>query len=79
MRRYGIEPTFAICDVPLYDDPHWHSELETFCCEQHCDDEGCLQFSPATGLLPDDSDRFRPGDDSATRSAVVPAVGELHA
>lgn len=69
-----------LCDSELHDDPHWHDALEVLVCADCCPNEGCLQFSPATGLLPDDSNRSRPGDDRAnTHGPIVPVAGELHA
>jgi hypothetical protein len=81
-RRPGAPgPTCAICAVELHDDPHWHTELEAFCCEQHCDNDGCLQFADGGGTGDTRPLSRQSGDHSSTsHAAVAPAaVGLLPA
>lgn len=62
------------CNVPLLDDPHWHTALAVACCDGCCDAPGCQD-------LPGDGSATAPGtatgdDSAAIHGAVVPVAGE---
>lgn len=59
-------PTCHLCDVELFDDPHWNSQLEALTCEAHCDNEQCSMFSVGGGTGDSRPSARMPDGDHAT-------------
>lgn len=73
-------PTCHLCDVELFDDPHWHDDLEVLVCNDCCPSPGCTMFSVG-GETGDSrpSARMPDGDHTTTQGLSLPGGAALAA